>query len=67
MNHFSELVLFHRFFPLRCMFSEKNPAIKRQSALDVFYFYIAEWTSEIRREHEASLMHITAATVIRSF
>ena len=50
------------------MFSEKNPAIKRQSALDVFfYFYIAEWTSEIRRDHEASLMHITAATEIRSF
>ena len=33
----------------------------------MFWFYIAEWTSEIRREHEASLMHVTAATVIRSF
>ena len=51
MNRFSELVLFHRFFRLRCMFPEKNPAIKRQSALDVLLLHcrVDFWNKERTR------------------
>ena len=47
----------------------KKPSNQKTISIRCFFFdfYIAEWTSEIRRDHEASLMHITAATEIRSF